>query len=117
MSKIFKSTKSRHLSAAPVNGLYQEATRGLGEADPQLRELAHRSNDGLEVTLFWNAGSDELAVCGCDHRSGVSFNIRPEHHLALDVYYHPYRYVTRGDISYEDANATDSQRTESFKCH
>ena len=103
MSKIFRSTKSSQLSAAPVNGLSQEDTSpGLRERDPQPRELAHRSNDGLEVTLFWRAGRDEVTVCGSDRRSGVSFKIRPERHLALDVYYHPYCYVTPSDISYED---------------
>ena len=30
------------------------------------------------------------------------FEIRLERHLALEVYYHPYRYVTRSDIDYED---------------
>jgi hypothetical protein len=52
MSKIFRSTKRSQLSAAPVTGLSQEDTSpGLRERDPQPRELAHRSNDGLEVTL------------------------------------------------------------------
>ena len=82
MSKIFRSTKSSQLSAAPVNGLSQEDTSpGLRERDPQPRELAHRSNDGLEVTLFWRAGRDEVTVCGSDRRSGVSFKIRPERPL------------------------------------
>ena len=94
MSKIFRSTKSSQLSAAPVNGLSQEDTSpGLRERDPQPRELARRSNDGLEVTLYWRAGRDELTVCGSDRRFGASFKIRPERHLALDVYYHPYCYV------------------------
>jgi hypothetical protein len=43
-----------------------------------------------------------VAVCGSDRRSGVSFKTRPERHLALDFYYHPYCYVTPSDISYED---------------
>ena len=103
MSKIFRSTKSSQLSAAPVNDLSQEDTSpGLRERDPQPRELAHRSNDGLEVTLLWHPARDELTVCGSDHRTGVRFEIRPEHHLALEVYYHPYCYVTSSDISYED---------------
>jgi hypothetical protein len=36
MSKIFRSTKSSQLSAAPVNGLSQEDTSpGLRERDPR----------------------------------------------------------------------------------
>jgi len=65
MSKIFRSTNSSQLSAAPVNGLSQEDTSpGLREREPQPRELAHRSNDGLEVTLFWRAGRDEGPSAG-----------------------------------------------------
>jgi hypothetical protein len=65
------------------------------------RELAHRSNYGLEVTMLWHPARDEVTVCGSDRRTGARFEIRPERHLALEVYYHPYRYVTRGDVSYE----------------
>jgi hypothetical protein len=103
MSKIFRSTKSSELSAAPVNGFSeQSADPTLPETDPGPRELAHRSNDGLEVTLLWHPARDELTVCGSDHRTGACFEIRPERDLALEVYYHPYCYVTRSDISYED---------------
>jgi hypothetical protein len=103
MSKIFRSAKSSELSAAPVNGFSEQSTDPtLLENDPGPRELAHRSNYGLEVTLLWHPTRDELTVCGSDHRTGVRFEIRPERRLALEVYYHPYRYVTRSDISDEN---------------
>ena len=56
------------------------------------RELAHRSNDGGGVTLFWHAHTDELLVCVSDERRGTYFEIHPERDLALDVFYHPYAY-------------------------
>ena len=59
-----------------------------------LRELAHRANDGLEVTLFWHSSTGELTVCVCDERRGSYFEIRPEPHQALDVFYHPYVYAS-----------------------
>jgi hypothetical protein len=93
MSKIFRSTRSSELSAAP-------AAFPLLENDPQTRELADRFNDGLEVTLLWHPARDELTVCGSDHRTGARFEIRPERHLALEVYYHPYCYLSPGDMSY-----------------
>jgi hypothetical protein len=103
MSKIFRLAKSSELSADPVNRLSEESTDPtLLENDPGPRELAHRSNYGLEVTMLWHPARDEVTVCGSDHRTGARFEIRPERHLALEVYYHPYRYITRGDISYED---------------
>ena len=57
-------------------------------------ELAHRANDGLDVTLIWvqDAGQDRVVVCVCDAREGAYFEIRAEPCLALDVYYHPFAY-------------------------
>jgi hypothetical protein len=88
MSEFVRPTKSSELT--------------LLETDPAPRELAHRSNDGLDVTLVWHPARDELTVCGSDQRTGARFKVRPERHLALEVYYHPYCYVTGTDISYED---------------
>jgi hypothetical protein len=101
MSKIFRSTKSGELSAASVNGSSEQSTDpSMLENDPRTRELAARSNDGLEVKLLWHPARDELTVCGSDHRTGARFEVRPERHLALEVYYHPYCYLTDGDISH-----------------
>jgi len=66
------------------------------------RELAHRVNDGLEVTLLWHPATDELKVCVCDQRRGAYFEIRPERHLALDVFYHPYSYASASAVHFED---------------
>jgi hypothetical protein len=66
------------------------------------RELAQRNNDGIEVTLFWRPADDELTVCVCDQRRGAYFEIHPDPHLALDVFYHPYSYVPSSVVHYED---------------
>jgi hypothetical protein len=66
------------------------------------RELAHRTGDGVEVTLYWRPDNDDLSVCVCDHRRGAYFVVRPEPHLALDVFYHPYSYIAASDVHYED---------------
>jgi hypothetical protein len=66
------------------------------------RELAHRNNDGIDVTLYWRPEDDELTVCVCDQRRGAYFEIHPEPHLALDVFYHPYSYVPSSVVHYED---------------
>jgi len=57
------------------------------------RELAQRTNKGVEVTLSWQPETDELLVSVCDQKHGAYFEIRPERYLALDVYYHPYAYL------------------------
>ena len=66
------------------------------------RELAHRSNDSIDVTLFWRPADDELTVCVSDQRRGAYFEIHPDPHLALDVFYHPYSYVPCSVLHYED---------------
>ena len=64
--------------------------------DGSWRELAHRSGDGLEVTLLWRPANgqspDSIVVCVCDARNEAYFEITPEPYLALDVYYHPFAY-------------------------
>jgi len=75
--------------------------------NPSQTELAHRSCDGLDVTLLWapakkGRGDDRVVVCVCDRRQGAYFEIRPEPRLALDVYYHPYAYRDLSTVDCED---------------
>jgi hypothetical protein len=67
-----------------------------------MRELAHRSNDGIDVTLFWHSDTDELTVCVCDQRRGAYFEFAPEANDALDAFYHPYAYASLNSVHYED---------------
>jgi hypothetical protein len=71
------------------------------------RELAHRSGNGLDVTLLWspaNGQDDEsIVVCVCDSRDGEYFEIAAEPHLALDVYYHPFAYRDFSTVYYRDS--------------
>jgi hypothetical protein len=67
-----------------------------------MRELAHRSNDGIDVTLFWHPETDELIVCVCDQRRGAYFEIEPEANDALDAFYHPYSYASLSYVHYKD---------------
>jgi hypothetical protein len=66
-----------------------------------MQELAHRSNDGIDVTLFWQPDTDELTVCVCDQRRGAYFEIEPRASDALDAFYHPYSYASHS-VLYED---------------
>jgi hypothetical protein len=68
-------------------------------------ELAHRSGDGIDVTLFWVRGIRNAAtiVCVCDRREGAYFEIAAEPHLALDVYDHPFAYRDFSTLDYSDS--------------
>jgi len=69
------------------------------------KELAHRSSDGMDVTLLWaqDNGEDKVVVCVCDRREGAYFEIPTKPYLALDVYYHPFAYRSFSTVDYEDS--------------
>jgi len=58
-----------------------------------LRELAHRAHDGLEVTLLWDARSNEVSIDVADERSNTSFSLPVAPGSALDAFNHPYAYA------------------------
>jgi hypothetical protein len=68
-----------------------------------MRELAHRSSGGIDVTLFWQPQTDELTVCVCDQRRGAYFEFEPEAEHALDAFYHPYSYAPLSSLHYADS--------------
>jgi hypothetical protein len=68
-------------------------------------ELAHRSSQGLDVTLVWvrEGAADRAVVCVSDTREGSYFEISAEPYLALDVYYHPFAYRRFSTVDYDDS--------------
>jgi len=58
-----------------------------------LRELAHRHQDGLEVTLLWDAESNEVSIELADERNETTIVFAVDAKSALDAFYHPYIYA------------------------
>jgi hypothetical protein len=58
-----------------------------------LRELATRENDGVEVSLYWNPAGDDVYVLVSDEKTGDRFEIEVGGRSALDVYNHPFAYA------------------------
>lgn len=58
------------------------------------RELAHRQNDGIEVTLFWNEGTSRVTIDVLDSHSGDALEFEVDGSVALDAFNHPYAYAT-----------------------
>ena len=67
-----------------------------------MRELAHRSDDGIDVTLFWHPRTNTLTICVADQRRGAYFEIEPDANDALDAFHHPYSYASLSSVHYED---------------
>jgi YD repeat-containing protein len=79
----------------PGQAAPQEVAMIIASPDtvPADRELAHRIDGGVEVTLLWNEAERRLAVTVNDSRSGEWFVLDAESDNALDVFYHPYAHA------------------------
>ena len=61
-----------------------------------IRELDHRSSDGIDVRLLWNSRTNRVSVAVEDHRSDETFVIEVPGDEAREAFAHPYAYI-RGD--------------------
>lgn len=66
-------------------------------ASTEHRELAHRTNDGIEVTLFWNPPANRVSIAVLDTRSGDALEFDINGSSALDAFNHPYAYAATAD--------------------
>jgi hypothetical protein len=59
----------------------------------QRSELAHRSTDGIEVSLFWSKPINRVTIELVDNRidERLEFEVAPD--KALDAFRHPYAYA------------------------
>jgi hypothetical protein len=64
--------------------------------DISIRELDHRTGDGIDVTLLWYPEADRVSVAVVDVRSGEAFELTVAPADALEAFRHPYAYATRG---------------------
>jgi hypothetical protein len=81
------------------------------EVTPQTyRELADRTNDGVEVVLFWHQLSNELTVSVSDQRTGAHFELEAEPDNALDVFHHPYAYAAFRGLPYAEVSRNGAWR-------
>jgi hypothetical protein len=67
------------------------------------RELASRSSDDLEVTLWWDPRTDAVFVSVWDWKRDTHFELAVDRDRALDVFYHPFSYASRDRL--DDAMA------------
>jgi hypothetical protein len=75
----------------------------------ELRELAHRTSDGIHVTLLWSKSTDTISLEILDARSGERLEFDVERHHALDAFKHPFVYAPN-DMPAQDPAAVDARR-------
>jgi hypothetical protein len=61
------------------------------------RELAHRTSDGIDVTLFWSKASNRVTISVFHARSATALEFEVDGADALDAFNHPYAYAATGD--------------------
>ena len=57
------------------------------------RELAQRTSDGIEVTLFWSKSSNRVTITVIDSHLDLTLEFEVEGSAALDAFDHPYAYA------------------------
>ncbi len=70
-------------------------------------ELAQRTSDGIDVTLFWNKPGRRVTVGVRDARTEASFEFEVDGSHALDAFNHPYAYAARTQTVDDDAPTDD----------
>jgi hypothetical protein len=68
-------------------------------ADIRLRELAHRTNDSIDVRLLWRPDTNRVAIALQDDRSGESLWFEVDGADALAAFRHPYAYASTARLS------------------
>jgi hypothetical protein len=63
---------------------------------PTIRELDHRSGDGIDVKLLWNPSTGSVSIEVSDEFTDESFHLALDPADALDAFHHPYAYVGFG---------------------
>lgn len=57
------------------------------------RELAHRTGNGIEVTLLWTKSTNTVTVAVIDVHSGEVLEFEVDGSRALDAFNHPYAHA------------------------
>jgi hypothetical protein len=71
-----------------------EAPAGsTSEAMPHVHELDHRHSQGIDVSLLWNAHTDQVSIALTDERSGEALTFTVDPSEALSAFHHQYAYA------------------------
>jgi hypothetical protein len=59
-----------------------------------MREVDHRSSDGIDVRMLWSEDDGRVVISVSDARTGDSFEFEVrEGDRAMDAFHHPYSYA------------------------
>lgn len=78
------------------------------EAIPPVRELDHRHTAGVDVSLLWDARTDQVSIELTDERTGESLAFAVDPSEALSAFRHPYAYAA--SASFGNAHGANRER-------
>jgi hypothetical protein len=61
--------------------------------DTDMRELDHRRDDGIDVTLLWNSRTNQVLIAVEDEHGSNSFELKVPAADAMQAFRHPYGYA------------------------
>ena len=65
------------------------------------QELAHRTGNGIEVTLFWSAVDDALALQVVDHLVEECFEMPVSPDRGAFAFNHPFAYAAEQGLDFQ----------------
>ncbi len=68
-------------------------TTTLNKIRSRARELDHRENDGIAVTLLWYEDANRVALRVVDNETDEEFELDVAASDALDAFRHPFAYI------------------------
>lgn len=75
-------------------------TTRTNTSEQRFQELAYRENEGIEVSLLWDAADSSVSVFVSDATTDDSFELAVEGENPLEVFNHPYAYAASRGIQY-----------------
>jgi len=88
--------QSSHATAdEATNDMSTTETTQMNTTAFAVRELDHRSADGIDVRLLWCPRDGRVLVAVNDAKTGEAFTLTVRRHeRALDVFHHPFSYTS-----------------------
>ena len=77
-------------------------------AATERRELAHRTGNGIEVSLLWVEPTNSVTIAVVDSHSGEELEFEVEGCCALDAFNHPYAYAATVSCAQQVGDAAGS---------
>jgi hypothetical protein len=72
---------------------FEGGTEMATSAATERRELAHRTGNGIEVTLLWTKSTNMVTIAVIDSHSAEQLEFEVDGSYALDAFNHPYAYA------------------------